>query len=386
MEGSAEFGAAVIDSIYDASIQPTKWPLVLKMLCDGLKAQKGHLFFIEKQEYLVSFSSGYGYNPAKTTISADKFRRFFVSDPVVQYAITHIDQVFSDRRVIDPDVMHASEMQMEIRDVVDMEFHLSSIVEDKTSEWTSINIHRSADKQAFTEDDEQQLQSLIPHLKRVSSIQKRLRFAESANTIKSSVLNNMETAVLVVSDNHQIEFINGAAKALIEDCKFLSVRNGKLVCKLSGENMLIKSAIDKALYCKNEPRNVLRITDDQETDVVNVVAARLDTRLDHELIEQLPMREDHYAFEVPYRKFALITLTRPTHHTSNLAGELRSIFGLTQAEATLAICLAEGKQLKEAAKCLGRSTGTVRVQLQSIFDKTNTNRQSTLLRLLLSIP
>ncbi len=55
---------------------------------------------------------------------------------------------------------------------------------------------------------------------------------------------------------------------------------------------------------------------------------------------------------------------------------LQSLFGLTPAEAALADRLANDLSLEEAAKQLGRSMGTVRVQLQPIFEKTDTNRQN----------
>ncbi len=55
---------------------------------------------------------------------------------------------------------------------------------------------------------------------------------------------------------------------------------------------------------------------------------------------------------------------------------LQSLFGLTPAEAALADRLANDLSLEEAAKQLGRSMGTVRVQLQPIFEKTDTKREN----------
>ena len=57
-------------------------------------------------------------------------------------------------------------------------------------------------------------------------------------------------------------------------------------------------------------------------------------------------------------------------------------FHLTASETRLAICLASGQSLREAARHLGVSYETVRTQLKAIFAKTNTRRQVELVLLL----
>jgi pimeloyl-ACP methyl ester carboxylesterase/DNA-binding CsgD family transcriptional regulator len=61
---------------------------------------------------------------------------------------------------------------------------------------------------------------------------------------------------------------------------------------------------------------------------------------------------------------------------------LQSSFHLTSAESGLAMRLASGLALKEAAQALGISTNTARNHLQSIFEKTAINRQADLILML----
>jgi DNA-binding CsgD family transcriptional regulator len=62
---------------------------------------------------------------------------------------------------------------------------------------------------------------------------------------------------------------------------------------------------------------------------------------------------------------------------------LRATFGLTRAEAELVLTLLEGASVQEAAARLGLATDTVRKRLKVVFQKTNTHRQSELMRLVL---
>ena len=81
----------------------------------------------------------------------------------------------------------------------------------------------------------------------------------------------------------------------------------------------------------------------------------------------------------PHTVLVLIDLDThplPTHTA------LERIFGLTPAEARLAILLARGATTTEVAATQGGSVATVRTQLASIFGKTHTRRQAELVILL----
>jgi DNA-binding CsgD family transcriptional regulator len=58
-------------------------------------------------------------------------------------------------------------------------------------------------------------------------------------------------------------------------------------------------------------------------------------------------------------------------------------YGLTPAEARLAVTLVEGKTLEEAVQLLDITVHTARTQLRSVFAKTETHRQPELIALLL---
>lgn len=63
---------------------------------------------------------------------------------------------------------------------------------------------------------------------------------------------------------------------------------------------------------------------------------------------------------------------------------LQERYGLTSAESRLAAELSTGSSLKQASEKFGVSRDTVRTQLKQIFTKTNTHRQTDLVRLLIA--
>jgi DNA-binding CsgD family transcriptional regulator len=76
----------------------------------------------------------------------------------------------------------------------------------------------------------------------------------------------------------------------------------------------------------------------------------------------------------------------PARDLAGLSGvlRLRAEFGLTKAEARLALCLAEGSSLASAAQGFNVKLTTIRSQLQQVFAKTGTSRQTELVAMLLS--
>lgn len=68
------------------------------------------------------------------------------------------------------------------------------------------------------------------------------------------------------------------------------------------------------------------------------------------------------------------------------ASQLMDMFALSAAEARLARALCHGDSLEEYANDQGLKLPTVKTQLRSIFAKTGTERQSSLIRVLSGIP
>lgn len=62
---------------------------------------------------------------------------------------------------------------------------------------------------------------------------------------------------------------------------------------------------------------------------------------------------------------------------------IQKLFGLTPKEATLALRLAAGESLLDAARTLNMSPNTARTHLRSVFAKTGVDRQASLVRVLL---
>jgi DNA-binding CsgD family transcriptional regulator len=81
-----------------------------------------------------------------------------------------------------------------------------------------------------------------------------------------------------------------------------------------------------------------------------------------------------------------VFVTDPERRATVAGRQLVELFGLTPAEAQLAVALLAGKRLARIAAERGVQLPTVRNQLRAVLAKTGTGRQAELVRLLASLP
>jgi DNA-binding CsgD family transcriptional regulator len=84
----------------------------------------------------------------------------------------------------------------------------------------------------------------------------------------------------------------------------------------------------------------------------------------------------------PSQPFLIVFATRPGDASLPDTRQLRSHFGLTDAQARLAIEIAKGEGLKACTRRLGIAMSTGRSHLKQIFEKTETRRQAELVRVI----
>ncbi len=88
--------------------------------------------------------------------------------------------------------------------------------------------------------------------------------------------------------------------------------------------------------------------------------------------------------DAPHIAAIVVFISDPDRHTAMAPAALGKLFGLTPAEASLAVLLGDGLTLDEASHELSIARNTARAHLRSIFAKTGVTRQTMLVRLIVT--
>ncbi|MCC7167922.1 MAG: response regulator [Rhodospirillales bacterium] len=179
-----------------------------------------------------------------------------------------------------------------------------------------------------------------------------------------TALDRLPIAVLALDADRRVIFMNKQGALLLSNKRGLTVDSAGICRTLWPDaTKALGAAIDRVLA-------------GQDTAVLPLPLADVEERLS--LLVTAAKAEDGDAKILFY-------VQDPQKANIPAAEHLRSLFGLTKAEAELARCLAQGCDLSEAAGLNNITVNSARTYLKSVFSKTNTNRQADLVRLLLTL-
>lgn len=179
-------------------------------------------------------------------------------------------------------------------------------------------------------------------------------------------LDCLEAAVFVLDRDLRIQFASASARRLMDE-KRLVVRHGQLGSPHDREAPVLRRLIKQCAEGNGAVAGQMtfhRLGDDDNALCLAMVAARRMGACELE------------------RPFVMMFATRPCEPSLPEIRQLRSHFGLTHAQAKLAIEIAKGDGLKASAKRLGIAITTGRSHLRRVFEKTETRRQAELVRLI----
>jgi DNA-binding CsgD family transcriptional regulator len=216
--------------------------------------------------------------------------------------------------------------------------------------------------------------SLLPHLRNVYALQQRFGWMQSQSQNFHAALDQLTDGVLLLNAAGQVRFGNVTAQQMEADRLFTRRPDGRLgMCWPADDHRL---------------QQILRQLCD--TDAAAPVLQQLHRR-DGKLAGMLKfcpagmVAGTHWS-ELDVRVIAFIKSIATTDaKTATTGAGLQGQWGFTTAEAQLAQSLMQGLSLTQAAEHGGVTKNTVRTQLRSLFDKTQTRRQAELMRMLLQL-
>jgi DNA-binding CsgD family transcriptional regulator/PAS domain-containing protein len=247
----------------------------------------------------------------------------------------------------------------------------------KEGSWSGIlTALRSRRFNAFDEVELATLKTLVPHLQRALQIQRRLEGLQAFRAAATDALDHLPIGVILMDGRGHPLLINGPARVILGENDGLTLTNDGLRGATPANTTELRRLIDgAALTAAGEgldaggalslPRPSLRRP-------LAVLVGPLKAG-DGELVPAQIAR-------------VILFVSDPERAMETAPDLLRRLYGLTPAESRLAALLLEGSSVTQASEKLEVSPQTARAQLKSIFSKTDTRRQSELIRLVMGGP
>lgn len=240
----------------------------------------------------------------------------------------------------------------------------------------AIAVQRGREKGKWSKRRMELLTELVPHLQRALKIHRefsRLKIQETALQIG---LDKMVMGLALFDEQGQVMYTNPMAETILSSHPAIQRQGDRIIATHPEDGRKLKMLLDHAIQ-------------DMLSETFQPQAAGLRSgngRGPLPVLVTSVKPDDKMADPEAGRIRAAIYFGDPTHSHPILPETLTETYGLTSAEAWVAISIANGLSLEDVAEQSGTSINTARSQLRSIFRKTNTSRQAELVKLLLTGP
>jgi DNA-binding CsgD family transcriptional regulator len=225
----------------------------------------------------------------------------------------------------------------------------------------------------FSAEERALCEMLLPHMRRALHMHNLLDRSESLSELYSQAISRLSVATIVLDENGSVLRINPVAKEILDATDGLKLVGGRLEATYPSDNRELQRLIRHAFS-----RDSQEGSGAAEAMSVARPSGQVSLGLVVETIPSLEWAEGK-------SKPAAVVYIRDAVGKS-LASEVitKQLFNLTRAETALAMELANGLSLEEAAEALNIRRNTARAHLRSIFSKTGVRRQTELVRIMLN--
>ena len=355
----------LLGSIYEGAMESPPWRCALELLQSQLKAK--HVTLMLRPPSTDSSAVMINTGPV-TTQGVESYGRFFSLDPFVRLKEGEVvtAEELIGKAWLDSDFYREYLKPLEIRHLLGTDIYTKEGIECR------LRVTRGNDAKPFNGEDKALVRFLLPHLKRSIQLHARLDFLESERQLFAGTVNRMLLGIINFDENGNLLETNQEAKRILAEKDGISLSGNNIVISTAHEGRELQRMIKQALAPNAAPSVVeaLAVTRPSGRSKLGVLV---------KAIPPSPWSESRH------RPAVAVFLRDPEANAMQPSHELvRRLFELTRMEATLALLLAEGFTLDEAAEKMNVRRNTARTHLRSIFCKTGVTRQTMLVRLLLN--
>lgn len=363
---SPEFLSQILGAIYDAALDEAAWVTCLQRLRNTLGANYASLIVRHETTDDIGLIVSAGNDQA----SLDP------GNPHI--AMSPFTGMKPDQLVTITDVLTEAEWRASsyYRDYCAPQgvFHvLAADIATRNGGVYGFRITRPETSPDFSKADIDFCRLLLPHIKRALNLHLSIHQDRKVSTLYSHAMAQMMVGVVVLDQNGQVIECNAAATAILDAKDGLNVAGTQLEASYAEDNRKLQALVRGALA--SHPGAHLALNEAMSV-------SRPSGRLGWGLIVQ-SISSDQWT-EGKQRPSVAVFVRDTEGRVDPPVRLAQQLFHLTPAETALAIQLANGLSLEEAAEILNIKRNTARAHLRSIFSKTGVRRQTELVRIFLN--
>lgn len=351
----------LIEQIYEAALDPKLWPQVVDTTADLLGATIGnlsHYDWVSRESINISRRVDPRFHGSYLEYYAARnpFMEAGGKQPVGNITI-------SEALVPRPDLVR-TEIYGDWFSPLGMETGIGmNLGVDGTRAWT-LGLWRPWNLGAFQDRERRLLGVVTPHLRRALKVSVRFSETRMLGAGATAALDQMTHGIALLDNKGRVQFLNRLGHEIIATHDGLGMCNDALTAAPSRQTEVLGAVIQRVVKTRRGASLQLARPSGKRALML--------------LVAPLPVESAWLDLHAPA---ALIVITDPERGVTPKQ-RLIDAYRLTPAEATLAMGLVLGRELAQIADELKITYETARTHVRHVLTKTDTHRQTDLVRLL----
>jgi DNA-binding CsgD family transcriptional regulator/PAS domain-containing protein len=236
----------------------------------------------------------------------------------------------------------------------------------------AFNLCRSARQGPFGGAERRFLRQLVPHLRRSMQLGLRIEGYRALQHAEYHVLDRLSVGVILLDRHARIVYVNASARALDVHEGPLRLRGATVAAHSPMHSQRLGELIRMAL--RGAPAASMSVPRPSDGQLLTILVSSVRGR-DVARFADLSMPD----------AAVLLFIIDPANRAGIHLPWIIDAYGLTAAEAKVALAASSGLTIPEVALQLGLSPNTIKTHLRKVFAKTGSSRQAELARLIASI-
>ena len=237
-----------------------------------------------------------------------------------------------------------------------------------------LRITRGQAAAGFSEAERSRCLVLLPHLRRALDLHLSINQDRQVNLLYGQAMAHLMVGAIVLDEHGRVLECNPMAKAIVDTNDGLVIKGDQIEATYAADNRRLQRLVRDVIEHAGKPTRL--------RPAEAIAISRPSGRVSWGLVVQ-PISPDRWT-EGKHRPCAAVFVRDSDSQAKPPVRLAQELFQLTAAETMLAIKLANGLSLEEAAEALNIRRNTARAHLRSIFSKTGVRRQTELVRIFLN--
>jgi DNA-binding CsgD family transcriptional regulator len=359
--------SALLGDLYQGPLEEQPWQTFLASVREVLGANLVTLLLRppSKEDQVVMLADGGSLSAIKSYNEGQ-----FVLDPFVDLPT---GEVVSLHEFLSPETLQSSDFYRIIMEPQGWYDFLGVDIREEEELDVRFRAGRYRGAQPFGQREKELLQALLPHLERSIRLQTCISRTERERAVYAGAVEQLLVATIILDEQGRVLSTNAAAAALLQSGTGVTLVDNRLRLSDKAAHREFTGLLSAVMQARRQP-------------VPQAASAMHVPRPDAQPDLGLVVRAVSPAGGPEGRGIPSIAvfIRDPQQATEPPQQVISRLHGLTPTEASLAMLLANGQTLDEAATELCISRNTARAHLRAVFAKTGVTRQSGLVRLILN--